>query len=81
MRQCIHGCGNEIKKGSSLNECTTCRHALYYWRNKRPAQIIERRRKLNVYGSRLDEHFNTRGSELETKPASNVVAFRPKKRA
>ena len=76
MRQCIHGCGNLVKKGSKLNECVQCRHALYYWRKKRPAQIIHRRQKLNVYASRLDEHFGTKGAEL-----SNVVLFRKKRRA
>lgn len=68
MTMCIHDCGRPIKKGSRLNECPVCRHALYYWRGKRPAQIVERRRKLNVYGSRLDEHFDTSGKTTTPRP-------------
>ena len=64
-RTCIHNCGRSIKPGSKLNECHTCRAGLYYWRRKRPAQVVERRHKLNVYASRLDEHFNTTGKEAK----------------
>lgn len=63
MADCIHGCGNEVRKGSRLSECHVCRHALYYWRKKRPAQVLKRRTNLRVYGSRLDEHFDTSGRE------------------
>lgn len=80
MTMCIHDCGNPIKPGSRLNECVNCRHALYYWRTKRPAQIIERRRKLEVYGSRLDEHFDTKGHKTE-KTHGNVVRLHQRKRA
>ena len=63
MITCIHNCGNSISPRSKLNECVTCRHALYYWRGKRPAQIVARRAKLDVYASRLDTHFSTRGKQ------------------
>ena len=81
MTMCIHGCGNTVSPQSRLNECKTCRHALYYWRKKRPAQIIQRRMNLNIYGSRLDEHFNTVGKEAEKHARGNVVTIRSRKRA
>jgi hypothetical protein len=81
MALCIHNCGNTIKKSSRLNECHNCRSALYYWRKKRPAEIVARRIKLDVYASRLEEHFDVRGKNMDQHQKSkatvgNVVAFR-----
>jgi hypothetical protein len=54
MNCAIEGCVNEISKRSKLTICQLCRSGLYYWLKKRPAQMLERRRKLTMYGARLD---------------------------
>lgn len=47
-------CGNELKPNSQLDTCQTCRSSLYYWRKKRPAEVLDRRRRLRKYDDRLD---------------------------
>ncbi len=47
----IKGCENEASSKSLL--CKTCRHGLYYWHKKSPSQVLERKRKLIMYTSRL----------------------------
>ena len=56
MKNCtVAGCPNEA--GPRTETCANCRSARYYWGLKRPAQIVERRRKLTLYGERLDTFF------------------------
>jgi hypothetical protein len=54
-KQCvIEGCTNEVTGKTRSTLCSLCRHGLYYWLKKRPAQVLERRRKLTMWGGRLD---------------------------
>jgi len=54
-KQCvIDKCENLISERSQMDMCPTCRGGLHYWHKKRPAEILERRRKLTMYHSRLD---------------------------
>jgi hypothetical protein len=50
----ITSCANEISPRSTLDICPLCRQTLYRWRQRRPAEILERRRKLTMYQSRMD---------------------------
>lgn len=60
-RKCITDhCDNLLSDRSKLEECQQCRSAFYYWKRKRPAQIIQRRAALTKYGSRLDRNFITK---------------------
>ena len=34
--------------------CTNCRAGVSRWSKRRPAEVLERRRKLTVYGARVD---------------------------
>ena len=62
MRNCaIEGCGNSVSENSEHDTCLLCRGSRWYWRKKRPAQILERRRKLTMYGSRLENFFGVQG--------------------
>lgn len=46
-------CGNELSGRSQLTTCQTCRSSLYYWKKKRPAEVLDRRRRLHKYDDRL----------------------------
>lgn len=48
----ISGCRNDTSGEHTL--CELCRRGLYYWLHRRPAEVLERRRKLTMYGGRLD---------------------------
>ena len=50
----IENCSNEISERSALLVCPLCRCTLYRWRKRRPAEVLERRRRLTMYASRMD---------------------------
>ena len=63
MKLCIiEACGNELAPGSRLNACAACRANFSYWRHKRPAQVLERRRKLLKYSDRMASLFDRKGA-------------------
>lgn len=51
----IPECGNELSERAVNPVCENCRHSFYYWRKKRPAERLERSRKLRVWSNRLEE--------------------------
>lgn len=54
IRRCsMPGCDNEISPRSNLSECKTCRAYLIRYLTTRPAVVLERRRKIHLYDSRL----------------------------
>ena len=58
MKTCaIDNCDGEIPDHSKHDICATCRSSRYYWDRKTPAEVVERRHKLNKYGARLDTFF------------------------
>ena len=53
-RSCIIvNCDNAIKERSELSICELCRQTLYRWSYRKPAEVLERRRKLTMYGDRM----------------------------
>ena len=55
MKKCIiENCENTISERSVLDVCALCRNGMYRWKKRRPAEVLERRRKLTMYGSRMD---------------------------
>ena len=50
----IDSCGNELSPRSTLDICALCRCTVYRWKKRRPAEVLERRRKLTMYQSRMD---------------------------
>lgn len=61
----IEGCGNEYKtrKEGGNELCPACRSSQYYWRKRRPAQILFRRGRLTVWGNRLDFWYTKEGKK------------------
>jgi hypothetical protein len=51
----IPECDNELKPGSRLDTCSLCRASINRWAKRRPAEVIERRRKLHMYDHRMSE--------------------------
>lgn len=47
------GCDGEVSKNAESRACTNCRAAVSRWMKRRPAEILERRRKLRMYDHRL----------------------------
>lgn len=55
-------CGEEFEtKRDDISLCEKCRRAMYYWKKKRPAQVLFRRGRLKVFTSRLLEWFDGDG--------------------
>jgi len=50
----IENCDNSISERSQLTICPLCRCTLYRWSSRRPAEVLERRRRLTMYSSRMD---------------------------
>lgn len=73
-KPCIYasqGCDNEIPPGSKLPACPTCRASIHRWEKRRPAEVLDYRRRLSKYSARMDEVVHD----------DKVVAFRKKRRA
>jgi hypothetical protein len=51
----IDSCENPLSPRSKLTICETCRSGMGTWLKRRPAEVIERRRKLHMYDSRMDQ--------------------------
>jgi hypothetical protein len=55
-------CGVDFEtQREHITLCQACRSARYYWKKKRPAQILFRRGRLKVFSSRLVEWFDGDG--------------------
>jgi len=50
----IDGCENALSPRSRLTTCPTCRQGMSYWLKRRPAQIVDYRRKLTVRTARIE---------------------------
>lgn len=46
-------CSAELSPKARCTECSTCRANLLYWLKRRPAEVLKRRRDLNLYESRM----------------------------
>lgn len=51
----IAGCDNPISPRSHFTACPLCRASMGTWLKRRAAEIVERRRKLQMYDSRMSE--------------------------
>jgi len=51
----MDSCGNDLKPGTKLPFCVNCRSSLGRWSKRRPAEVLERRRKLHLYDNRMSE--------------------------
>jgi hypothetical protein len=57
-------CGVDFEtQREDIHLCQACRSARYYWKKKRPAQILFRRGRLKVFGARLAEWFDGDGKK------------------
>ena len=73
-RRCaIDRCENDISDRSKLDICPTCRSGLYYWRKRRPAEILERRRKLTMYDARLATMVDERDRVLPQNQRAQAI--------
>jgi hypothetical protein len=61
----VDGCGNEFdtRKDSEIDECPACRSSHYYWRQKRPAEIVRRRQRLQLFRERLNVWYTSEGKK------------------
>jgi hypothetical protein len=50
----VEECGNRLPEGSELTTCWQCRAGFRYWRKKKPAEVMLRRRRLRKYQDRLN---------------------------
>jgi hypothetical protein len=48
-------CGNELTAHARLDFCVNCRGSIGRWSKRRPAEVLERRRKLHLYDNRMSE--------------------------
>jgi hypothetical protein len=54
-------CGEEFSTKVDHKLCPKCRASLYYWKKRRPAQVLFRRGRLAVFSSRLSNWFDGDG--------------------
>lgn len=59
------GCTTELKPNSKMTTCHLCRGSNGRWNKKRPAQRLERRRKLTMYNARMSTLKGAEDSELQ----------------
>ena len=61
----VVGCNSSFRTRAEggATECPACRSAHYYWRKRRPAQIVYRRERLRVFTNRLTEWFDKDGKK------------------
>lgn len=58
QRKCITlNCSNELSERSNRDTCAQCRASYYYWRKKKPVEVLTRRVNLAKYANRLDNSF------------------------
>jgi ribosomal protein L34E len=58
-------CAAEFEtKRDDIHLCPACRRSLYYWKKKRPAQVLFRRGRLKVFAARLGDWFDGQGRKL-----------------
>jgi hypothetical protein len=50
----ITNCKAPLSPRSALPICPLCRQTIYRWRARRPAEVLERRRRLTMYSSRME---------------------------
>lgn len=50
---CTPECDEEIKPGSKLEHCVNCRASMGMWRRRGIRAILERRKRLKKYDSRM----------------------------
>lgn len=48
-------CEYTLPESSAQVKCVNCRSAISRWGRRRPAEVLERRRKLRLYDTRLDD--------------------------
>jgi hypothetical protein len=75
-RYCKH-CGEPINDRSRLEECPKCRARAVRWIGRPPAQILERRRKLNVWDHTLEDILPGDVDRLAAKPESQLLIKPP----
>ena len=51
----------EDEGGNRTGYCTKCQAGFRYWEAKRPAEVLERSRKLTIYQSRVRSVIADRG--------------------
>jgi hypothetical protein len=78
----IENCGNELSERSTLEICPTCRSSLYNWRKRKPAAVIERRKRLRKYDARMSTIVNDDAMEGKSKstPRQHLKVIRGGKR-
>lgn len=81
-RRCvIAGCDNELSPRSRLDECPACRANLISWLKRRPAEVLERRLKLNLYDSRMQAILPGSAEKLSENSQLRVPAnYKPQSR-
>lgn len=56
MAKCIiENCNKELLPHARLPLCSLCRSSIGRWQKRRPAEVLERRRKLHLYDARMEE--------------------------
>lgn len=66
MKMCeTEGCEGELKPGSKLPTCSNCRAGVSRWMKRSPAHVLTRRRKLTLYGERINEVIDNRGIKVK----------------
>jgi hypothetical protein len=55
MSLCNYNCGRETLPGSKLDACHVCRANINFWERRRPAEVLARREKLNLYTTRMKD--------------------------
>lgn len=65
-RFCLH-CDDPLRPKARSAVCPTCTAGLRYWEERSAAQILERRRKLTIYHSRVSSLVSNNVLHLKRK--------------
>ena len=61
---CIPGCENEISEHARARTCANCRQNMHNWERRRPAEIVDRARRLRVWRARMETFSVVKDDEV-----------------
>ena len=64
----ILGCGEPLSARSRLPMCPNCRALIGSWKKRRPAEGLERRRRLRKYDNRMAELVSLKVVHIASPP-------------
>lgn len=66
----INGCENDA--GARSTTCHLCRASMHRWEKRRPAEILDRSHKLDLYRSRMAQFAVVKDDEVRMRPREEL---------